>query len=139
MADLKPGALLDLDGTLIDTNYLHTLAWWRALIDIGEWAPMNAIHRLVGMGGDQLVPHLLGGEKQGASRAWRARYEELVADARPFPFAKEFVERIRDEGLRVALATSSPADLLQRAMETIGIGDVVEAATSADDVESSKP
>ena len=139
MADLRPGVLLDLDGTLIDTNYLHTLAWWRALIDIGEWAPMNAIHRLVGMGGDQLVPHLLGKEKDGASHAWRVHYDELVGDARPFPFAKEFVERASDKGLRVALATSSPADLVHRAMKTIGIEDMVDTVTSADDVESSKP
>jgi len=50
---------------LIDTNYLHTIAWSRALADLGEWAPMNAIHRLVGMGGDQLVPELLGHDVEG--------------------------------------------------------------------------
>ena len=139
MADLRPGVLLDLDGTLIDTNYLHALAWSRALIDIGEWAPMNAIHRLVGMGGDQLVPHLLGEAKDGAAHAQRARYDELVDEARPFPFAKQLVERLRDNELRVALATSSPADLLQHAMRLIGIETLVDAVTSADDVESSKP
>jgi beta-phosphoglucomutase-like phosphatase (HAD superfamily) len=52
----RAGVLLDLDGTLIDSNYLPTMGWSRALADIGEWVPMNAIHRLVGMGGDQLVP-----------------------------------------------------------------------------------
>jgi len=139
MHELRPGVLLDLDGTLIDTNYLHTLAWWRALVDIGEWAPMNAIHRLVGMGGDQLVPHLLGEAKEGAAQAQLARYEELVDDARPFPFARELVESLRDNHLVVALATSSPNDLLQRAMKTIGIEGLVDTATSADDVESSKP
>src|SRR5436190_4699932 len=108
----RPGVLLDVDGTLIDSNYLHTLAWSRALMDIGEWAPMNAIHRLVGMGGDQLVSRLLGDEKAGASDAWRSHYDELAGDIRPFPFAKEFVKAIRDMGLVVALATSSPADLL---------------------------
>ena len=53
---LRPGVLFDVDGTLVDTNYLHALAWSRAFRDAGEWAPMNAIHRLMGMGGDQLVP-----------------------------------------------------------------------------------
>jgi beta-phosphoglucomutase-like phosphatase (HAD superfamily) len=48
--DLRPGVLFDVDGTLFDTNYLHTLAWSRAFVDAGEWVPMNAIHRLVGMG-----------------------------------------------------------------------------------------
>ena len=52
---LRPGVLFDVDGTLCDTNYLHTFAWSRALREVGEWAPMNAIHRLIGMGGDQLV------------------------------------------------------------------------------------
>jgi HAD superfamily hydrolase (TIGR01509 family) len=131
------GVLLDVDGTLVDTNYLHTLAWARALIDIGEWAPMNAIHRSVGMGGDQLVAHLLGAPRQEAAAAWRARYEELSADIRAFPFARQLVERLRQGGLKVALATSSPADLLQSAMKTIGIE--VDGVTTADDVASSKP
>ena len=52
---LRPGVLFDVDGTLCDTNYLHTLAWSRALRESEEWAPMNAIHRLIGMGGDQLI------------------------------------------------------------------------------------
>ena len=56
---LHAGVLFDMDGTLIDTNYLHCLAWSRALRSAGEWAPMNAIHRLIGMGGDQLVSGLL--------------------------------------------------------------------------------
>ena len=60
MTTLRAGVLFDVDGTLVDTNYLHTLAWSRALRDVGEWAPMNAIHRLVGMGGDQLVPKPAG-------------------------------------------------------------------------------
>ena len=58
-AATRAGVLLDVDGTLLDSNYLHTLAWWRGLRDLGHWAPMNAIHRLIGMGGEQLVPELL--------------------------------------------------------------------------------
>ncbi|MEO8693716.1 MAG: HAD family hydrolase [Acidimicrobiales bacterium] len=135
----RAGVLLDVDGTLIDSNYLHTLAWSRALIDIGEWAPMNAIHRSVGMGGDQLVAHLLGKPRDEASAAWRTRYEELSCDARAFPFARELVERLRDSGLKVAFATSSPSDLLQTAMQKVGVEGLVDAATTADDVASSKP
>ena len=133
------GVLLDVDGTLVDTNYLHTLAWSRALIDRGEWAPMNAIHRSVGMGGDQLVAHLLGTSSDEASAAWRTRYDELSNDIRPFPFAKELVERLRSNGLKVALATSSPSDLLRRAMRAAGIEGLIDAVTTADDVTSSKP
>ena len=64
---LRPGVLFDVDGTLCDTNYLHALAWSRALRESGEWAPMNAIHRLIGMGGDQLVPELLGHDSPEAT------------------------------------------------------------------------
>jgi len=138
-ARLRPGVLLDVDGTLVDTNYLHTLAWSRALVDIGEWAPMNAIHRLVGMGGDHLVARLLGENKDGGSDAWRSHYDELAGEIRAFPFAKEFVKGIREIGVVVALATSSPADLLERALHTIGVEGAVDATTSADDVASSKP
>ena len=60
----RPGVLFDIDGTLVDTNYLHTLSWARAFADAGEWAPMNSIHRLVGMGSDRLVMELLGHESQ---------------------------------------------------------------------------
>ena len=59
--------LFDVDGTLVDTNYLHTVAWSRAFREVGEWAPMNAIHRLVGMGGDQLVPELIGRDSPEAT------------------------------------------------------------------------
>ena len=56
----RPLVLFDVDGTLVDSNYLHTLAWSRALRSAGEWAPMNAIHRLIGMGSAQLLPELIG-------------------------------------------------------------------------------
>ena len=63
----SPGVLFDVDGTLVDTNYLHTIAWARALDDVGEWAPMNAIHRLIGMGGDQMLPRLIGTSVEGGN------------------------------------------------------------------------
>ena len=63
-----------MDGTLMDTNYLHSVAWSRAFRDAGEWAPMNAIHRLIGMGGDQLVPELLATTARLRRRARPRRY-----------------------------------------------------------------
>ena len=81
---LRAGVLVDCDGTLLDTNYLHALAWSRALRELGEWAPMNAIHRLVGMGGDQLVPELLGHDVDGADAAHTRHYEPLKDDILPF-------------------------------------------------------
>jgi HAD superfamily hydrolase (TIGR01509 family) len=133
------GVLLDLDGTLVDSNYLHTLAWSRAFGDIGQWAPMNAIHRLIGAGGDQLVARVLGHESQAAQQRRSIRYGELIGEVQPFPGARQFVLDLRDAGLLVVLATSSPADEVDRMVELLDIGDVVEAITTADDVATAKP
>src|SRR5580704_9851690 len=99
--NLRPGVLFDMDGTLMDTNYLHCLAWSRAFRDAGEWAPMNAIHRLIGMGGDQLVPELLGHDSPAATAARPARYAELMRDIRSFPGSRELLHQIHDLGLAV--------------------------------------
>lgn len=139
MADLRPGVLFDLDGTLVDTNYLHTLAWSRALRDAGEWAPMNAIHRLVGMGGDQLLPELLGRTCDPARERRAVRYRELMGDATALPGATDLLSRCHDEGLVVVLASSSPADELSDLRRLLDVDDVIDAVTTADDVEAAKP
>lgn len=135
----RAGVLFDLDGTLVDTNYLHTLAWWRALADAGEWAPMNAIHRLVGMGGDQLVLELLGHDAPAAKRARAKHYRALMGEARPFPGARELLAEVHGTGLAVVLASSAPTDELEAMMDLVGAGDVVDVVTNADEVRSSKP
>lgn len=138
-ASRSAGVLLDVDGTLVDSNYLHTLAWSRALADAGQWAPMNAIHRLVGMGGDNLVPELLGHDCPEAADARSRHYQELIGEVRPFPRAPELVARIHQLGLVTALATSSPADELDSMLKILPIKEFVDARTTADDIESSKP
>jgi HAD superfamily hydrolase (TIGR01509 family) len=135
----RAGVLFDVDGTLVDTNYLHALAWSRALIDVGEWAPMNAIHRLVGMGGDLLVERLLGHPDEAAEEARALRYEELIGEARAFPGAAELLRRVHDEGLVVVLASSSPREDLDAMIELLGVGGAIDATTSADDIEQAKP
>lgn len=135
----RAGVLFDVDGTLVDTNYLHTLAWSRALRDVGAWAPMNAIHRLVGMGGDQLVPRLLGHDAAGASGARARRYNELLDEVRAFPGAADLLRTIHDAGVAVVLATSSPPDELEKAVQLLDVKDAVDAVTTKDDVNKSKP
>ena len=135
----RPGALFDVDGTLVDTNYLHTLAWSRALRDVGEWAPMNAIHRLIGMGGDNLVPELLGHDAPGASDRRADRYRELIGEAKAFPDAKALLQLVHDAGIVVVLASSAPVDELDAMVEVLDIADLVDATTSADDADGSKP
>jgi beta-phosphoglucomutase-like phosphatase (HAD superfamily) len=110
MAERRAGVLFDVDGTLIDSSYLHTLAWWRALRDVGERASMNAIHRLMGMGGDQLVPRLLGHQVPEANERRTVRYGELRDQVTAFPGAAEALRKAREAGLIVVLATSSPGD-----------------------------
>ena len=133
------GVLFDVDGTLVDTNYLHTLAWSRALRDVGEWAPMNAIHRLVGMGGDKLVPELLGRPCPEADERRATHYRDLVGEATVFPGARDLLRRVHDESILVVLASSAPKDELQIMIELLDVGDAIDAATSADDADGSKP
>jgi len=135
----RGGVLFDVDGTLVDSNYLHTVAWSRSLADAGEWAPMNAIHRLVGMGGDNLVTELLGHGCPEAIRARPGHYQQLIGEVRPFPGARELVGSVHARGLVAALATSSPAEELETVLEVLPIGEFLEARTTADDVKSSKP
>jgi HAD superfamily hydrolase (TIGR01509 family) len=139
MSRSRPGVLFDLDGTLVDTNYLHTLAWGRAFAEVGLWAPMHAIHRLVGMGGDQLVPRLHGTDFPAAHDAKDRHYATLMAEARAFPGAATLVRSVHDLGLRVVLATSSSKDDLQPLLDLLGIEDALDAMTTKDDVERSKP
>jgi HAD superfamily hydrolase (TIGR01509 family) len=136
---LRPGVLFDVDGTLCDTNYLHTLAWPRALRDAGEWAPMNAIHRLVGMWGDQLVPRLLGHDCPEALAERPLRYQELSQDVLAFPRAAEALREVHDRGLVVVLATSAPDDELVTLRKALNADDSIDGQTSADDVDRSKP
>ena len=118
MKGLRAGVLFDIDGTLVDSNYLHTLAWSRALASAGEWAPMNAIHRLIGMGGDQLVP---SSSVIGASVATAARpdqYKQLIDEVSAFPGAQDLLWRLHTAGLLVVLATSAPNHELEYLLKT---------------------
>jgi HAD superfamily hydrolase (TIGR01509 family) len=136
---LRAGVLVDCDGTLLDTNYLHALAWSRALRELGEWAPMNAIHRLVGMGGDQLVPELLGHDVDGADAAHTRHYEPLKEDILPFEGAAAFLRRMHDTGLVVVLATSASEDDLEDLRKILDADDAIDEVVNADDVSQSKP
>jgi HAD superfamily hydrolase (TIGR01509 family) len=136
---LRPGVLFDVDGTLFDSNYLHTLTWSRAFEDAGEWAPMNAIHRLVGMGSDRLVAELLGHECPEAVAARPRRYEELVGEVRAFPGADELLRQCRQNDLSVVIATSAVCGELRMLLKTLDADDAIDACTTADDIEKPKP
>ena len=131
--------LFDVDGTLVDSNYLHTIAWARALSDAGEWAPMNAIHRLIGMGSDTFLTTLIGRSDQQIADGWRAHYDQLIDEVRPFPGAGDLLRDLHRSGVSSVLATSAPAAHLERMIGVIGAEAWITGATNSDDVERSKP
>ncbi len=131
--------LVDLDGTLVDTNYLHTLAWSRAFSDVGEWAPMNAIHRLIGMGGDQLTSELLGHDVSGAHDAHARHFAALKPDVRAFPGAAPLLRGLHDLGLVVVLASSASEDDLDDLRAVLDADDAIDAVVHSGDVSASKP
>ena len=139
MPDDRPSILADVDGTLVDTNYFHTVAWWRAFQDIGEDVPMSRIHPLIGMGSDQLVERLIGRESEEASDAHSRHYEPFKKEIKAFPEAAELLVELDRRGARVVLATSSDEEDLERLREAVGADDAVDGAVSKGDVDHSKP
>ncbi len=136
--------LLDVDGTLVDTAYLHTLAWQRACSANGFEVAAHRIHRLIGMGGDQFVPALLGEEAErelgdALRDAWQEHYEPLMPEARALPGASELIYRAHDEGWLIVLASSSPAAHLEHYLELLGATGLRDRATTGDDVARTKP
>ncbi|MGY1915006.1 HAD family hydrolase [Blastococcus sp. SYSU DS0973] len=137
-------AVLDVDGTLVDTNYQHALAWYRALRSLGETFPVWRIHRLIGMGGDRL-PAALGGddveERIGdqARERWTEEFDRLIDEVAPLPGARELVQALRERGHRVVLASSGKAKHVDHSLDLLDLRDLAEAWTTSDDVESSKP
>ncbi len=136
--------LSDIDGTLVDSNDAHTLAWIEALEGIGHVATFDQIRPLIGMGGDKLMPALgvdpesPKGREAGA-RAQRTFLEKYLADVHAFPRARELLERIRESGRKIIAATSADDKEVHAIVAHAGIADMFESMTSSDDADESKP
>ena len=132
--------LFDIDGTLVDTNYLHVLAWRRVFLERGEPEVTSArIHRLVGMGSDELLETLFG-RPRPELKPERARYfDALKAEIRAFPRTGDLLRAVHDRGIRVVLATSAEKSDLEALLEAIDADDAIDAVTSAGEVEHAKP
>jgi HAD superfamily hydrolase (TIGR01549 family) len=138
-----PAALLDVDGTLVDTNYHHALAWYRSFRAHGIGLPVWRIHRHIGMGGDQLVPALVPGIEndlhQAIEETRAERYAELIDEVQAFDQAHELIEDLKHRGLSVVLASSSPQEELDHYLDLLDARDLPDAWTTKDDVDATKP
>jgi HAD superfamily hydrolase (TIGR01509 family) len=137
-------ALFDVDGTLADTNYLHVVTWWEAFAQAGHQVPMTDIHRSIGMGSGQLLDRLLPGDRDTAAdadirAAHGALYSTYWSRLRPLPGAADLLRACKRHGLRVVLASSADPPEFAALRAALDAEDAIDAATSAGDVDASKP
>jgi HAD superfamily hydrolase (TIGR01549 family) len=130
--------VLDVDGTLVDSNYHHTLAWSRAFRSAGYDVPLWRIHRSIGMGGDRLVPRLIGesADQQVGDevrRRWEAEMEPLLEEVRPLPHARDLLAELRRRPVKVVLASSGKVAHTRRWIDML---DADEDPREVDDVSS---
>jgi HAD superfamily hydrolase (TIGR01549 family) len=139
-----PAAILDIDGTLVDSNYQHAIAWYRALRQHGHVLPIWRIHRHIGMGGDQLVASLCGDEVEAQQGddirdAEKALYMALIDEVEPLAGARELIVDLQRMGRRIVLASSAKPDEVEHYLDLLDARGLADAWTTAGDVESTKP
>ncbi|MFF2747765.1 HAD family hydrolase [Kitasatospora sp. NPDC058048] len=141
---MPAAALFDVDGTLLDTSYWHTVAWTEALAQFGHAPAMARVHGAIGMGGDQLLDHVLGdrrdhGQDEAISAAHQALFARFWPRLRPFDGAGDLLRELRRRGWTITLASSASGRDLEAMRRVLAADDAIDHATCADDVEASKP
>ena len=141
---MPPAAILDVDGTLVDSNYHHALAWARAFRDHDLVVPLHVLHRHVGMGGDKYVAAVAGERAEervgdAVRERWEELFDELLPEVEPLAGARELIEALRERGHRVVLATSAIDAHLDAFLDKLDARELVHAWTTKDDVDASKP
>ncbi|HET6656399.1 MAG TPA: HAD family hydrolase [Gaiellaceae bacterium] len=141
---MPPAAILDIDGTLVDTNYHHVIAWYRAFAKQGIVLPLWRIHRHIGMGGDQVVAALAGDEverQQGDDirAAEKELYFELIDEVEPFDGARGLIETLKERGHAVILASSAKPEEVDRYLDLLDARELADDWTTSADVEATKP
>jgi HAD superfamily hydrolase (TIGR01509 family) len=137
-------AVLDIDGTLVDTNYHHVVAWYRAFRQHDHVVPMWRIHRHMGMGGDKLIASLLSEEveeREGDDirSAEKALYLTFIEEVEPLRGARELMQDLRDLGRQVVLASSAKAEEVDRYLDLLDARSLASGWTTAADVRQTKP
>ncbi len=141
---MPEAAILDVDGTLVDTNYHHALCWHRAFRTHDVTVPMWRLHRHVGMGGDRYVAAVAGDEVEdrlgdALRDEWERLFDEMLAEVTPLAGAKELMRTLKERRYTVVLASSSIEAHLERFVELLEAREVADAWTMKDDVDASKP
>jgi phosphoglycolate phosphatase-like HAD superfamily hydrolase len=136
--------ILDVDGTLVDTNYHHTLAWYRAFRQHGLTVPVWRVHRHIGMGGDQLVAAVAGERVEARAgdsirAAETALYADLIGEVQPFGDARRLLELLRERGHRLVLASSAKQDEVDYYLDLLDARRLADAWTTGADVRATKP
>ena len=137
-------AILDIDGTLVDTNYQHALAWYRAFRQHGIVLPIWKLHRAIGMGGDQLVPHMVGEERaeevgDEVRAAEKALFKAMIEECEPLEGARDLIADLRERGKTVILASSAKGSDIDHYLDLLDARDLADGWTMSDDVEQTKP
>jgi HAD superfamily hydrolase (TIGR01549 family) len=141
---MPPAAILDIDGTLVDTNYQHGIAWYRAFHQHDVVLPVWRIHRHIGMGGDHLV-EALGGERLEEEKgddiraAEKVLYAELIGEVEPLEGARELIEDLKQQGHAVVLASSAKEDEVEHYLDLLDARELADGWTTSADVEATKP
>jgi len=133
------GLLFDIDGTLVDTTYLHALAWWRGLADCGEQVDFSRVHRMIGAGSSVLLRELADEERDDIKEAWSRHFDALKGEVRAFAGAQDLLRALAARGGSVVLASSSAPEDLEVLQAAIGADDVLTAVVAAGDVDEAKP
>ncbi len=132
---------LDIDGTLMDTNYLHIEAWAQAFEEVGARPPRSRIHHQVGKGSDRLIPEFVEDDQKAerVSELHSEYYAQLQERGHPLPGAKELVTSLVDRGYEVWFATSAKPEELEHHMKELGAKEDIAGVVSSDEAEESKP
>jgi HAD superfamily hydrolase (TIGR01509 family) len=143
--DAAKGVVLDVDGTLVDSNLAHARAWYEVLSEAGYTVSVEHLRRLIGMGSDKLLPAAIGVEKDSAEgkRLTQVRgklFEECyLPRLKPTRGARELLEHLRANGHKLVVASSAENDELRALLDIVGAADLVQDTTTSSDVEESKP